>query len=734
MIMKRIYLFAAAAALLAACSSNDLSTAQQPQQVEAAGDGSVGFDAYLERSVTRSGDNVSGTMTYNTTNRKLTDTGFGVFGYYTDNNTYEGLTIPNFMYNQELTYDGPVSGKWGYSPVMYWPNEYGSSAIADDNDKVSFFAYAPYVDVNVNNGKASDQTYGITQMSRNSATGDPYIKYIASFDYKKAVDLLWGVVPSTGNTWDIVSGATKQMAEGLPWLDVERPREAATQTDASQRIKFQFKHALAKLNVLVDYDADATTHDETHNIDMDKSRVYIRSISFTGFSMKGVLNLNNTMPNEPLWLAYDAESDLDATEVTTLNDGRKDGREGVGGATAPAEANQFLNPALIQTGAWTGDNWGVQRKPQNLFKFPYADEFNTYLKSGAPTTIDNNSDDAFKPATDKDASATFDLSDVDNQTALQGWPVMVIPNGEEMTVTITYDVETVDKNLATLLSDGATQGSSVQNVITKTITFQGNGNKSYMEAGKKYTVKLHLGLNSVKFDAKIDEWDAAPIVNGEGWLPSNVTTFQAPGNYNYTVLASATGNAAFSLTGFSGVEAVSAAAAGAPITTSTPSYTASNGKVTVDADKFAITANTTVLNVTTADAMKFTGTTSGKEVVLNLIQLAAQPVYASDGSKSTLTFSSQTGTFAFKDADGTAISGLGTWTGDTRNVQILSATRNGVEMTEVAESATPAGALQFNTSDDGKITIGTDAKSKEVFVFTVKAGDAAPVTITSVVP
>ena len=55
-------------------------------------------------------------------------------------------------------------------------------------------------------------------------------------------------------------------------------------------------------------------------------------------------------------------------------------------------------------------------------------------------------------------------------------------------------------------------------------------------------------------------------------------------------------------------------------------------------------------------------------------------------------------------------------------------------MTEVAESATPAGALQFKTSDDGKITIGTNANAGEVFVFTVKAGDAAPVTITCVVP
>lgn len=724
--MKRIYLFAAAAALLAACSSkDDLSTAQQPQQV-AASDGSVGFDAYLQRSVTRAGD--PGTMTTNDPNsRKLQDTGFGVFGYYTDNNVYEGQSIPNFMYNQKVTWN--AGNYWEYSPVMYWPNEYGSSAIADDNDKVTFFAYAPYIVVNASTGKPSDQSAGITQLSRNLLQGDPYIKYIATFDWTKAVDLLWGVVPSTSSSWKVVSGETENFAPGLPWLDVERPLEAMTNSSsATQRVKFNFKHALSKLNVQVDYDADDDDHNETNDIGANKSRVYIRSISFTGFSMKGALNLNNTTPDEPLWLAYDAESTLDASEVTTLNDGRKDGREGVGGATAAAEPNQFINPYLTQHQLWAGDVTGVTNTPQNLFAAPGIKE---RFEKGSSINLNTLSGAAEALGTDQSTNTAWDYTPGTTTGEWLSWPVMVIPNGEEVTVTIAYDVETVDAALAGNVSDGATKGISTPNVITKTIVFSGANNESYMKAGKKYTLKLHLGLNSIKFDADVDVWDTD--VKGEGWLPDNVTSYQAPGAYNYTVKALDTKNAVFKLTGFAPGESITAVAT-TPASTSTATYTAGvDGTVEVGDNKFTFAANKTVNNVTTADAMTFTGVTSGRVVKLNLVQLADQP--ALSGTKATsLAFTNNNSAGTFTVGDGTNdLTGI-VWTGENRNVQILSATRDGVAMTEVASSPAPSGALQYYISAEKTITLGTSAKSGEKFVFIVKFGDAAPVTITSVVP
>ena len=58
----------------------------------------------------------------------------GVFGYYLpDGTTLPTDTTPDFMNNQEMTYDG---AKWSYSPVKYWPN--------NNNDKLAFWAYYPY--------------------------------------------------------------------------------------------------------------------------------------------------------------------------------------------------------------------------------------------------------------------------------------------------------------------------------------------------------------------------------------------------------------------------------------------------------------------------------------------------------------------------------------------------------------------------------------------------------------
>jgi hypothetical protein len=63
-------------------------------------------------------------------------TSFGVFAYYTKTtnwNSARGSTVPNFMYNEDVTFDGTT---YTYDPIKYWPNT--------PNEKVSFWAYYPY--------------------------------------------------------------------------------------------------------------------------------------------------------------------------------------------------------------------------------------------------------------------------------------------------------------------------------------------------------------------------------------------------------------------------------------------------------------------------------------------------------------------------------------------------------------------------------------------------------------
>lgn len=484
--MRKIYLFAGLAAMmLASCSSNDkLDTSPTPQQPEvAAAEIPVGFDAYTQRGVTRAG--VAGDLTDANFKDAATawgKAGFGVFAYYTDLNEYDQLYTPNFMYNQQVKY---VTTQWTYEPVKYWPNEYGTSSISDDTDKMSFFAYAPWVDVTAASGKVDNDknTWGITGMTKNSATGDPIIKYIASFDPAQTVDLCWGVVNPTDVTWNKTNGGYQTMTAGLPWVNVERPADAT----AAQKLKFTFKHALTQLQVKVDAAVDALTP----GIAVDsKTKIYVRSISFTGVAQKGALNLNNTNPNKALWLNYNGTDELESGDVLTIHDGLKDGKEGTGQA-ASNEKMTGLNSVIISNAGNTSN--GVTETPVDVFA---------------------------------------------NSTAY------IIPTGETMTVTIAYDVETADDNLAGYLSDGVTHGSSIQNVISKEVYF---GSNNYLENGKKYVLNLHLGMNSVKFDAEVTVWEATDIVR-DVELPFNALSFASGANGTVNIDAAAT-STVFYITG-----------------------------------------------------------------------------------------------------------------------------------------------------------------------------------------
>ena len=452
----------------------------------------VAFDGYQNRATSRSGwagvfDNDQLKET------KANGGGFGVFAYYTDLKKYDQTYVPNFMYNQGVFWngeDGTLTGDYfAYSPIMYWPNEYGFDASSDDEDHVTFFAYAPFVEsASAAAGSVSDATYGITGFSRNTATGDPMVKYIASFDPEKSVDLCWGVVPADKTSWPkIQGGGTMTLTEGLPWLDMERPLETATQAGASStsRIKFKFNHALAQLNVQIDTDADITTHTDSGDELADGTKVYVRSISFSGIALKGALNLNNTVKDQALWLDYSCTTDLAFGQSVTVHDGRRDSREGVQGAEAANETPTGLNPDIIQNSTATP---GVTHEYQNLF---------------APTSP------IAIPGSPTPAELAARLEDA----------ICVIPTGESMTITIVYDIEMEDPDLTSYLSDGKTHGLSIENKVTKTVSFGGVAGAG-LESNKRYALKLHLGMNSVKFDAEVQDW-ATNTVNGEGWLPSN---------------------------------------------------------------------------------------------------------------------------------------------------------------------------------------------------------------------
>ena len=457
---KKVLFAATVSAMLASCSSDDLSVQTAARQEAQGLENAVSFEALSQRGLTRAGE--AGTMD----NAKLQEEGFGVFGYYTDLNEYDQTSTPNFMYNQEVKYGG---GSWTYEPIKYWPNEYGNQAQSDDVDKLTFFAYAPYTLNTPATGKVTEDQVGITGFTRNSAAGDPYVKYVGSLDPRQCVDLCWGVCADADKTWNIIQGGNQTMEADFPWLNVQRPQKSL-----GQKMKFTFKHALSQLNVQIDADVNTDQHGEGADVDAN-TKVFVRSITFNGFAMKGALNLNNEEAGVPNWKGYNCNNEPILTEEYTIYDGMKDGKEGTG-YTASNEKVTGLNPTIIQSKKWSDqeETDGVQKTAKNLF---------------------NNTD----------ATA----------------PIYVIPTGDDMSVTIVYDIETADEKLLSgTVSDNETPGVSIGNRISKTITLT-SGDAMKLEAGKKYTIQLHLGLSQVEFDATVDEWVDAASEEGEAWLPEN---------------------------------------------------------------------------------------------------------------------------------------------------------------------------------------------------------------------
>ena len=682
--MKKIFLFASAALMFAACSNDDLTVADK--QAEQVADSSVGFDAYIQRSTTRTG--WVGTVTggaegLGKSSASVADLGyhgFGVFGYYTDNNEYDPQSLPNFFYNQKV-YAKDANNQFVYDPVKYWPNEYGSNSISDDADKVTFFAYAPYVEVVPSTGKikatGEETKWGITGMSRNIASGDPLIKYLVSFDQDKMVDLCWGVCDDP--VWATINDGDKSLNEGVkgkPWINVERPLK----TDASQKVKFTFKHALSQLNVTADTYADG---DVANSIDA-KSRVYVRSITFTGFATKGTLNLNNETPNKAQWLDYNGTAELESGEEVTIYDGRKDGKEGTAGGVATNEKVLGLNPMFVQDENQLADGAFIST-------------------SGYHTGVDGTVRNMFRK-----------FNGTDYEAMAAGDPILVIPTGEAVKVTIVYDVETPSPNLGVYLSDGRTPGSTIENRIEKEINFGTEG----MENGKKYTIHLHLGMNSVKIDADVTAWqdDMSTDVN----LPSNKPEFvaAASASYDYSVPAAGVTDFAVNLTGFNGGAAITtskdAPGVGSSIIIDIAGKQANESGVV--AATFSVSANNTVNNK--SGWAKWEG--AGKQVQLNITQTAHElglkaTAISSDATVITLT--------------STAENPWGKVSTDPSNIGI-TVVKDGVKL---AYNSTP-GANEFKYDPStGKITLPTTepAQAGDVFVITVKAGDAPEETVTA---
>ena len=322
-----------AAATLALVSCAKVETGTATPGVVANDKVALDFGVYVPK-VTKAGE--AGEMN----NAKLQSTGFGVIAYEKEG-AYDGSTKPTFMYNQLVEY---ASSVWTYSPVKYWPNQLnddgttdGQGAWSQKAHTVSFFAYAPYV-------AATSGTEGIVAMSAASATGDPTLTYIVSEDLNKNVDLVWGT--SNVNTWTNVAGANNTVAEGLPYLNLQKPA-------VGTKVNFKFYHALAQVNLTAVGAFNITAAGGTAK---DGVKVTIKEVVLTvpGMRDQAVLNLNNIVAKTPNWDFTGATStDLTLTvSGDKLNANVKDAGE-VAATAQPAGVTATEGPVLATNKYYT---------------------------------------------------------------------------------------------------------------------------------------------------------------------------------------------------------------------------------------------------------------------------------------------------------------------------------------------------------------------------------------------
>lgn len=230
-------LIALAALTMTSCS-NDENMVSIPQ------DNAIEFGTYVGRDAQTRAHSIETLATL------AADGGFGVYAYYTNDGDFNSASsTPNFMRNQQVT--STNGSTWTYAPVKYWPNEV--------TDKLSFFAYAPWV-----------------ENPAVAAPGDPVLTFTVPEDVTDHKDLLVADASTLKNL-------TKQTTTG--------------------NVQFNFKHALSRVGFKVEAVVDEVNNQVNGDVDNDsqnnvidgKTTVSVQEVQLIGdFHKSASINMNTS--------------------------------------------------------------------------------------------------------------------------------------------------------------------------------------------------------------------------------------------------------------------------------------------------------------------------------------------------------------------------------------------------------------------------------------------------------
>lgn len=250
-------IIALAALSMTSCSNDEvLKAVPQEQAIE--------FGTYLGRDVEARAsqlttDGTEGTALLN----------FGVFASYTNEDAWNNQK-PNFMFNQSVARTS-TTADWTYTPQKYWPT--------NQDDKISFWAYAPY----------ATEDNGISVTSTKDATTVPEITY---------------TITETNLT---------TQADFVTDVEMNIEKDASKDPDGTNRtVNFGLRHELTR--VAINACLDKTIATET--------KVNITKIEFGGnnFATVAKYTFGDASNERGTWTPTTTNKTLDITSIMSTTD------------------------------------------------------------------------------------------------------------------------------------------------------------------------------------------------------------------------------------------------------------------------------------------------------------------------------------------------------------------------------------------------------------------------------
>lgn len=219
--MKKNFLWTmVAATALMGCTNDDLMN----ESIQVNESNAITFSTYVNKTRASVIDT-----------EHIKDYGFGVSAYYTKDKEFAEGEFDTFMDNTKVYFDEQKNA-WTYSPIKYWPNNV--------DDKLSFFAYAPYDHENITFNDPDNRSSFIFEVKN---------------DVREQVDLIYHKAEG-----DDVAGVEKS-------IDLTKPTIGST-------INFNFWHALSRIAFDVKAVVDDTDTNSENLLD-GNTRINIKKVA-----------------------------------------------------------------------------------------------------------------------------------------------------------------------------------------------------------------------------------------------------------------------------------------------------------------------------------------------------------------------------------------------------------------------------------------------------------------------